>query len=322
MSTDKPAVSAIIIFKDEERFIPEAIDSVIEQTFDDWELLLVDDGSTDRSTDLACLAAAGSPKIHYLEHPGHENRGMSASRNLGLTKATGTYIAFLDADDKWLPEKLERQVADLAKHPDAAMVFGPLLRWRRWTDEPDAENYEHLVGVGWRRFGTHPYAGQLVDPPKITRLILKDDYFIPSGCLIKSSVLDEVGRFENPFRGWFEDAVVMIKISLRYPVFVSPDVLYLYRWHPDSCTQLLEPDEVAEKRHTYYQWITNHLEEQGEHSLRMKLAVKRGALLNRHREQLQMGVLAAFRAIGTRVIPLGVRDRLRNVWLAKTRPSA
>lgn len=322
MTAGAPTVSAIIIFKDEERFISEAISSVLEQTSDDWELLLVDDGSTDASTDIAREVAAGNhPKVRYLEHPDHENRGMSASRNLGISEAMGTFIAFLDADDKWLPEKLERQVADLTRHPEAAMVFGPLLRWRRWTGEPDAENYEHLVGNGWKRFGEHPYAGQIIEPPKLCRLILKDDYFIPSGCLIRRSVLDEVGRFEAPFRGWFEDAVVMVKISLRFPVYVSPDVLYLYRWHPDSCTQLLDDDAVVEKRNTYYAWVERHLRENDMYSPRMRLALARGALLNRYRATVNLGVLNLARAAGRVAIPRRVRDQLRDYWREKTRPS-
>ena len=109
---DKPLVSAIIIFLNEERFIREAIDSVFAQTCENWELLLIDDGSHDGSTDIARRFAAENPgKVRYFEHQGHQNRGMSVSRNLGVRHAMGQYIAFLDADYVWLPEKLEQQVA-------------------------------------------------------------------------------------------------------------------------------------------------------------------------------------------------------------------
>src|SRR5215218_5812117 len=92
-------VSVIIIFLDAERFIEEAIESVFAQTYDDWELLLVDDGSTDGDTRIALEYAEQNPgRVRYLQHPGHQNRGMSASRNLGIGSARGEYIAFLDAD--------------------------------------------------------------------------------------------------------------------------------------------------------------------------------------------------------------------------------
>src|SRR5688572_13258936 len=91
----KPLVTAITIFLNAERFFEEAIKSVFDQTYDQWELLLVDDGSTDGSTQIARWYAEGFPgKVRLLEHPGHENRGMSASRNLGLEHARGEYVAF------------------------------------------------------------------------------------------------------------------------------------------------------------------------------------------------------------------------------------
>src|SRR5215207_11709928 len=109
--TSKLLVSSVMIFLNAEKFIEEAIESVFAQTYDNSELLLVDDGSTDDSTQIALRYAERDPeKVRYLEHPGHRNRGMSASRNLGVSHAEGEYVAFLDADDVWLPYKLQRQV--------------------------------------------------------------------------------------------------------------------------------------------------------------------------------------------------------------------
>ena len=199
MSADWPTVSAVIIFKDEERFLEEAIDSVFAQTYHDWELLLVDDGSTDASTRLAIQVAAANPaRARYLEHRDHANRGMSASRNLGIRNARGRYIASLDGDDVWLPTKLEDQVAELEGHPEAAMVYGPLLRWRTWTGDADAADHEDLMGVGRRKYGSHPHAGSLVAPPGLLPLILADDYFIPGGALIRRDALFEVGLYAPP----------------------------------------------------------------------------------------------------------------------------
>src|SRR5689334_20378787 len=128
-----PVVSVIMIFLNGERFLLEAVRSVLQQTYQSWEILLVDDGSTDASTEIARRFALDSPeRIRYLEHAQHANRGMSASRNLGMRYARGAYLAFLDADDIWLPAKLEKQVAILEAHPEAAMAYGPLYFWSEW----------------------------------------------------------------------------------------------------------------------------------------------------------------------------------------------
>ena len=90
---DKPLVSVIIIFLNVGDFLREAIESVLAQTYDNWELLLADDGSADSSTDIALQYAAKHPnRIRYLEHPNHENRGMSVARNLGIRNAKGKIL--------------------------------------------------------------------------------------------------------------------------------------------------------------------------------------------------------------------------------------
>src|SRR5690349_14319499 len=103
--SNNPSVSIIVIFLNAVQFIEEAIESVFGQSYDDWELLLVDDGSTDGSAEAAARYAEQWPdKVRYLTHAGRRNRGMSASRNLGIKQARGRYVAFLDADDVWLPQ--------------------------------------------------------------------------------------------------------------------------------------------------------------------------------------------------------------------------
>src|SRR3546814_649945 len=128
-------VSIVMPFLDAERFIGEAIASVFAQTHPHWELILVDDGSTDGGTAIARDLAARHPgKLRYLDHPGHRNRGTSASRNLGIAHARGDCIAFLDADDVYLPDRLERHVALLDAAPEADMVQSDTLRWYSWSD--------------------------------------------------------------------------------------------------------------------------------------------------------------------------------------------
>ena len=92
--SDRPRVSVIVVFFDDERFLAQAIESVAAQEFTDWEMLLVDDGSTDGSTAIAKSWVELQPsKIRYLEHPDHQNRGISATRNLGLRESRGEFVA-------------------------------------------------------------------------------------------------------------------------------------------------------------------------------------------------------------------------------------
>src|SRR5215471_21615023 len=95
-----------------ERFLEETLASVVAQSYSHWELLLVNDGSRDRTAEIAVQWASAHPdRVRYLEHEGRRNQGTSASRNLAIGHARGEYVAFLDADDVWLPRHLEMQVA-------------------------------------------------------------------------------------------------------------------------------------------------------------------------------------------------------------------
>jgi len=89
---------------------------------------------TDRSTHIAHRYSDQHPdRVYYLEHERHQNRGMSASRNLGLRHARGQYFALLDADDVWFANTLEEQVMILESHPQGAMIYGPIQWWYSWT---------------------------------------------------------------------------------------------------------------------------------------------------------------------------------------------
>lgn len=261
-----PRVSVITIFLNAERFIQEAIDSVFAQTYDLWELLLVDDGSTDGSTALALRLAAQHPdRVRYLRHLDHRNLGMSASRNLGIRSARGEYVAFLDADDVYLPPKLERQVQLLDARPEAAMVYGPTLHWHSWTGRP-----EDLVSDFHRKMGVAP--DTLVQPPDLVRLFLDHEAWPPATCgvLVRRSAVDEISGFEERFEGMFEDQVFFYKLCLMAPAFVEGGTWDLYRQHEESLSQTKHrtgewspgrgPNPAREK---FLNWLEKYMREQG-----------------------------------------------------------
>ena len=127
---DEPLVSVITTFLNTEKYLEEAIESVLNQTYTNFELILIDDGSNDNSIRIGREYTNKYPdKVHYLEHEGHQNKGISASRNLGVCNARGKYIATLDADDVWVKHKLEQQVEILEAYPEAGMVCGDTKYW-------------------------------------------------------------------------------------------------------------------------------------------------------------------------------------------------
>jgi glycosyltransferase involved in cell wall biosynthesis len=273
-------VSVIIPFLDAERFLEEAVRSVLAQTYSGWELLLVDDGSHDRSTAIARQFAAAQPdRIRYLKHPDHEMRGPrgpSASRNLAIAHARGEYVAFLDADDIWLPEKLERQVPLLDRHPDVAMVYGPLHFWYGWTGNPADAERDFISGQATAH-------DTIVPPPvMLLRQIEKRDG-LPGTCsvLIRRSVVERIGGFESSFQRLYEDEVFFSKIALREPVYVMSACLDRYRQHPDSrCARAIQRGEYDtnpkisnQSRGNYLRWLSSHLDASGVDHERLRRAL-------------------------------------------------
>lgn len=224
-----PKVSCIIIVYNGEKFLNEAVESVIAQSFADWELLIVDDGSTDSSLEIAQRFAQTFPNIiRSLHHADGGNHGMSATRNLGLSHARGDYVAFLDADDVWLPNKLMVQVAVLDAQPGVGATYGRALIWHSWEGGTAKEaDFFYELGVT----PDHTYY-----PPTLLLSQLLNIYQSPttSGCLCRLALVNEVGGFEPAFKGMFEDAVFFAKALSIAPFFVSEKVLFKYRQHSSS----------------------------------------------------------------------------------------
>jgi glycosyltransferase involved in cell wall biosynthesis len=262
--SSKPLVSCIIIFFNAEKFFTEAIESVINQTYDNWELLLADDGSTDRSTTIAQEYVQQYPgKIYYLEHENHQNRGMSATRNLGIRHVKGNYIAFLDSDDIWLPIKLENQVAIMEAYPEAGMVYGRPLYWSSWTGNHE-DSERDILG----ELSVQP--DNLYQPPLLfikNHPLGKTGAPCPCDFMLRKEVVEKIGGFEEGFRGiyqLYEDQGFLAKLYLNTPVFVSSHCWDKYRLHPDSCSsRVAKAKEKKNVRLFFLKWLEQYLSEQG-----------------------------------------------------------
>lgn len=255
MTDDRARVSVIINFENAAPFLGEAIASVYEQSFADWDLILVDDGSRDGSAEIARAAVdRDSRRVRCVQHPGGANRGMSASRNLGASVASGEYLAWLDADDVFFPRKLEQQVAILDAHPRAALVYGRTQHWYSWTGEPADRDRDYLSYLG-----VDP--NTLVEPPLLLTLALESRAPTPGPgeFLVRRSSFERTGGFEERFRTLFEDQALLAKIYLVEPVFVSDEPWIRYRRHNTSSTRAAGPGGRFALGLQYLDWLERYL---------------------------------------------------------------
>ncbi len=277
--SSQPRVSVVINFLNPGDFLREAIESVQAQTYSDWELLLVDDGSGDASTEIAQRCAREHPsQVRYLEHEGHANRGASFSRNLGSREALGEYVAFLDADDVWLPHKLEHEVAVLEARPQVAMVYGPGRWWYGWTGHAEDAERDYLQDLS-----VPP--GVEINWPALLLLFLEDEDAVPSATavVVRREVLERVGGSEEACRSIYDDQVLYAKIGLSAPIIATNECTYLYRQHPEQRVQVTHKGEQFDSvRSDYLDWLEGYLHRQGVEDPLVWRAVRRELRPYRH----------------------------------------
>jgi glycosyltransferase involved in cell wall biosynthesis len=316
-----PPVTVITIFFNAERFLEETIISVLEQSYGEWELLLVDDGSTDGSKAIALQYAQRYPdKVRYLKHAANENRGISASQNLGIANASGEYIAFLDADDVWLPEKLEQQVAILDSHPEAVMLYGQTHYWHSWTGDPKDEKRDLIIEPGVQ-------PNTLVGPPSLLVRFLREEIPIPcpSDVLVRRHEITEVGGFEESFRRIFTDQVLYAKLCLKWPIYVSGQRWSRYRKHADSAVSVVKKNgQLRTSRLVYLTWLERYLDDQGIEDKDVRRALRSAKWkcrlpevfrLQRHLKYRALLIKESLRAMLRRTLPAPLHRVLRGQHL-------
>lgn len=192
------------------RFIAEAIDSVLNQTYSNIEIIVVDDGSTDGTGEF--LRERYHDKIHYVYQ---QNQGRGASRNYGLRLAQGEYIQFLDADDLIYPEKLETQVLFLRKHPEYAAAYGHCL----FAYEDDMEHPLPWGGQSYYVSGD------------ILKQEIHNPFLVPVMILVRRQWVKRVGGFDETLPS-NEDWDLWLHIAQAGGRFfyVSGEIIGLYRW--------------------------------------------------------------------------------------------
>lgn len=272
-------VSVIMPIWNAERFLVEAVASVQSQTYRNWELLAVDDGSTDGSSALARSCTERDPaRIRYLEHQGRANRGPSATRNLGIAHARGEYLAFLDADDVWLPHKLEQQVPILDAHPHVGMVNADTLWWYSWTGAPEDQDRDFVDSAGFPD-------GTVLPPPQMLTLWLAERIPAPwpGSVLLRRDTVEAVGGFEDDFRNAFEDQVFFSKICLHAPAYLARASWARYRRHRNSFSAVMNrADETDRAALSYLEWLRTYLDSRGISDPALRRALRIRTRRHRH----------------------------------------
>jgi glycosyltransferase involved in cell wall biosynthesis len=204
-----PLVSVIIPCYNGEAFLKEAIESALTQSYQRVEVIVVDDGSTDKSSEIAQTLP-----VRYIQQ---EHRGLTASRNLGIVKSRGSYIVFLDADDRLKPDAIKTGLRVLEQHPECAMTVGDHLFL--------SEDGSHLSDSHKDCLLTSHYEA-----------LLKSNFIeMISSVLFRRSALDEVGGFDTDLRV-AEDYDLYLRIARVYPICCHQAVVAEYRLHKSNAS--------------------------------------------------------------------------------------
>lgn len=201
-----PLVSVLMLTYNGARYIKDAVASVLNQTYTHVELIIIDDGSTDTTQEIIRTFTDG--RIRYIRH--EQNAGLLARRRESLSLATGTYVAVLDSDDLWLPDKLEKQVDHLSTHPDCVLIGS-------WITRID----ERGEMIGATKYNS--------DDAPIRASILMRNQFAHSSVLMRKDALDRTDGYRFPLD---EDLDLFLQLGLQGSFANITESLTRYRINP------------------------------------------------------------------------------------------
>ena len=200
----KPNISVVIPTYNRAQFLKESVDSVLCQTYNDFELIIIDDGSKDKTKEV--IASYQKTNIRYIFK---EHRGVSSARNLGISEARGEYIAFLDSDDLWMPKKLALQKNFMETNPKYSLCYTEEIWIRKGIRVNACKKHKK-------------YSGDIFD--KCLPLCI----ISPSSAMIRSDILRSLGGFDEELPAC-EDYDLWLRLTLKYPVYLIEKQLILKR---------------------------------------------------------------------------------------------
>jgi glycosyltransferase involved in cell wall biosynthesis len=247
-------VSVVITAYNSMDYLPETLETVFKQTFTNFEILLVDDGSSDHIVKWASELV--DPRVKLISQ---ENQGVSVARNTGIAHAQGEYIAFLDGDDTWEPTKLEKQVRCLDENPEVGLVH-------TW-----------LTKIDWQSKPT----GRVICPQiegEVWQQILERNQVACSSVIVRRCCFETVGMFDKNLR-FAEDWDMWIRLATRYHFAILKDFLVGYREHPNSkskryASRLQDFRNIIEKAFNSIPFELLHLRNQSYGNINLCIAWK------------------------------------------------
>lgn len=211
MKDSQPLISIVTPTYNRADFILEAVQSVIDQSYPHWEMVIIDDGSKDDTQELLAPYIEKDNRLKYFYQ---ENQGQSVARNRGIKESNGDYICFLDSDNKWLPEKLKVSVTAALESPDSDIIYGDNI-----TIDID--------GVEISRISMPKFSG------KITSLLLKDNFISMNTTMTKRECFENLGGFNEKDR-LAEDYELWLRMSTQYSFLYVPEYMGCYRVMEDQ----------------------------------------------------------------------------------------
>ena len=219
-----PLVSVIIPTYNSGRFIAQAVQSVLDQTYRQFEIIIIDDGSTDATRDVLREFNA------HIRYCYQENRGPSAARNAGIEIAGGDYICFLDADDTWMPNKLEVQLAFMAKHDDISLVFSDM-------EERDLDKRLPTSFLEKKVFRSN-IVSQIPIQDTFKKLLI-ENFVLTSTVMARKDCFVKAGLFDESLRV-SEDRDLLLRITAYFKIACIPLVLGKKRAHESNISSSSE----------------------------------------------------------------------------------
>ncbi len=303
-------VSIVIPFYNRENLIEETIESVIVQTFPNWEIILVDDGSYDMGSEIVSQYVAKYPgKIFLHSHPNLAHLGASASRNTGIANATGDFITFLDSDDLLYPNALEIELNAFSENPQADAVCGTLEYWFSWNLSGSGLESDFVVDLGVE-------SEKLYEPPSLHIHNLRSSGRKPGmGCvMVRSAFVEKFPLFEDGFNYTCEDQICWAVISIHAKIYLLKHCLLKYRQHPLSSTSKVEDEGRAVRDwELFLEWLENYLEENGVADSEVWQSIRASRKEINHRRKFAP-ILNLYR----KLLPIRYRYKIRDWILRKS----
>lgn len=235
MSIEKPQVSVILPTYNRANYIQWSIASVLNQTYMDWELIVWDDGSDDGTSDLC--RSVSDDRIHYYWQ---ENRGVSYARNQAIANSNGDYLAFLDSDDEWLPEKLAVQVEIIQKYPNLDFIFGNFRNKNLRTDNTSIA-FDQLNHPLSKLQSKKLEDNNFLIEDKFLECIASENLIATDTVIIKRELIQNHGGFNESLRNG-EDFELWWRLGLAGSIIGYTDKVLLNRYKP---TDSLSSQSIA-----------------------------------------------------------------------------